>query len=438
MVRKMALCLFLIWTVSLLNLCASLAEADDPVVVRIGEVTFTKSQIQSAVQTDISLTQMLNQEYLTDEEKRLQREDTIERFIDAGLIEMKLREAGKNDFTEDEEETLKKTARNQYEQLWEGLYQRFRQEDEKVTEADVTEVMKEAGYSAEAIYEGLKTGERRYRAIQLYCPSLVLSEDMVKDYYQTQFLDPDRERYENDLDLYEQEVLMNRNESFYTPEGYRAIKQILLDYPEGVRMGLRNETVRVNQAAQDVAAAVQTLTTVATTTDDWAAMDEPRAVYDAALAELTAARNAFMEKREKLTAPMIRDTVDEITKAFDAGIDFDSLINKYSMDKNEQNLQKGGYPIHADSKNWPEEFLSAAMALAKTGDISKPIYSDLGIHILYYASDIPAGEHALTADEQETLNTSALYYYQNQELEKLISQWRGEYEIETHPELLDD
>ena len=66
MVRKMALCLFLIWTVSLLNLCVSLAEADDPVVVRIGEVTFTKSQIQSAVQTDISLTQMLNQEYLTD------------------------------------------------------------------------------------------------------------------------------------------------------------------------------------------------------------------------------------------------------------------------------------------------------------------------------------------------------------------------------------
>ena len=107
-------------------------------------------------------------------------------------------------------------------------------------------------------------------------------------------------------------------------------------------------------------------------------------------------------------------------------------------DLGSEELPDGGYPIHADSKNWPEEFLSAAMALAKTGDISKPIYSDLGIHILYYASDIPAGEHALTADEQETLNTSALYYYQNQELEKLISQWRGEYEIETHPELLDD
>ena len=438
MLHRMKTLLAVICMICFGGMCTAFAEAGDPVVVRVGEVMFTKSQIQSAVQTDISLTQILNEEYLTDEEKRMQRDDTIDRYIGAGLIEMKLREAGKNDFTEDEEETLKTTARNQYEQLWEGLYQRFQQEDEKVTEADVTEVMKEAGYSAEAIYEGLKTGERRYRAIQLYCPSLVLSEDMVKDYYQTQFLDPDRERYENDLDLYEREVLMNRNESFYTPEGYRAIKQILLDYPEGVRVGLRNESARVNQAAQDVAAAVQTLTTVATTTDDWAAMDEPRAVYDAAMAELTAARDAFVEKRENLTAPKIRDTVDEITKAFDAGIDFDSLINKYSTDKNEQNLQKGGYPIHADSKNWPEEFLSAAMALAKTGDISKPIYSDLGIHILYYASDIPAGEHVLTADEREILNSSALYYYQNQELEKLISQWRAEYEIETHPELLDD
>ena len=64
--------------------------------------------------------------------------------------------------------------------------------------------------------------------------------------------------------------------------------------------------------------------------------------------------------------------------------------------------------------------------------------TDLGIHILYYASDIPAGEHELTAEERETLNASALVYYQNQELEKLMIDWREEYEIETHAELLDD
>ena len=81
---------------------------------------------------------------------------------------------------------------------------------------------------------------------------------------------------------------------------------------------------------------------------------------------------------------------------------------------------------------------NAVKALQKPGDISDHVLTVLGIHILYYASDIPAGAHELTAEERETLNASALYYYQNQELEKLVAIWRDEYEIETHPELLDD
>ena len=66
------------------------------------------------------------------------------------------------------------------------------------------------GYTAEAIYEEYKASERRYRAIDLYCPGITLTEDMISEYYQTQFLDPDRERYENDLDLYEQEILAQK------------------------------------------------------------------------------------------------------------------------------------------------------------------------------------------------------------------------------------
>ena len=106
--------------------------------------------------------------------------------------------------------------------------------------------------------------------------------------------------------------------------------------------------------------------------------------------------------------------------------------------KNAQNTEKGGYPVHPDSKNWPEDFIKAAMSLKTPGDISEPVYSDAGIHILCYASDIPAGEHELTGEERETLIASALNYYQNQELEKVMADWREEYEIETHPELLDD
>ena len=438
MLRKMALTLALVWAVCLAAMCAALAEADDPVVVRVGDFSFTKSQLQSAIDTDVTLTETLEQTYMTDEERQARREATIDRFIGIGLIQCKLQDAGRNDFTPEEEEDLKAAARNQYEQLWQGLWQRAQDSGEDFTEEQVTEFIRDEGYTAEAIYEEFKASERRYRAIELYCPGITLTQDMIREYYQTQFLDPDRERYENDLDLYEQEILAQKNESFYTPDGYRAIKQILLAYPDEVDRGLKNERARVNLAARAVSRALQDVANAGITAEGWDDMVKPRAAYDAAAGELRAAQQAYAEKRERLTLPLIGEKTKEIRAAFDAGIDFDSLVGKYSADKNEQNTTGGGYPVHPDSKNWPEDFLRAVAALQKPGDISDPVLTDMGIHILYYASDIPGGEHELTPEERETLNASAINYYQNQELERLIDGWRDEYDSETHPELLDD
>ena len=77
------------------------------------------------------------------------------------------------------------------------------------------------------------------------------------------------------------------------------------------------------------------------------------------------------------------------------------------------------------------------MKLENPGDISQPVYSETGVHILYYAGEAPAGDHVLTDEEREQLNASALQYYQNERLMELCSEWRPDYEIETHPELLE-
>ena len=435
---KKTLCLVLIAVLAALAACTALSETADPFVVRVGDVTFTKSQLESAVDTDVTITEMMSQKYLTDEDKLRQRDETIQRFIGVGLIEMKLRDAGKNDFTDEEEESLRATAMSQYEAIWQGIWEKAKQSEQGFTEEQVTEFMQEQGYTSEAIFEELKVNERRHRAVELFCPSLTLTEDMVEKYYEAQFLLPDRERYENDLDLYEQEILAGNNESFYTPEGYRAIRQVLLAYPDEVTRGLRNENAHVNEAARVVAEAVQKVTEAALSGDSWDDVAEPRAEYDEALEALKSAQQAYTEKRKALALPLVRETVDAINAEIDAGIDFNSIINKYSTDKNEQNLDKGGYPVHPDSKNWPGEFLEAVGKLEKPGDTSGPVLTDMGIHILYYASDIPEGPHELTAEERSALNASALYYYQTLELEKQMEDWMDEYEIETHPELLDD
>ena len=132
----------------------------------------------------------------------------------------------------------------------------------------------------------------------------------------------------------------------------------------------------------------------------------------------------------------MQGTVDEITERYEAGIDFQSLIAKYSADTSERNAAGTGYPLHAQSEGWPEDFIKAGMALEKPGDISAPVLTEKGIHILYYAGDVPAGDHVLTDDEKELLKQSALYYRQVAALEALFEDWKKDYDIETHPELL--
>ena len=251
------------------------------------------------------------------------------------------------------------------------------------------------------------------------------------------FLAPDRERYQGNIDLYEEEILSRNNESFYTPEGYRAIKQILLHYPAEAERAVKNELARCNLAARKLAAAFQELATKAIEAEKWEDLADARAAYDEAAAETGAVLKDYAEKRNALTGPLIQPTVEAVRAEYEAGIDIDSIIRKYSQDTSEKNTTGGGYPFHPDSRNWSEEFSAAAAALEKPGDLSEPVYTDLGIHLLYYAADIPAGEHELTDTEKATLTDSATYYYQVLELEKLIEGWKKEYDIETHPELLD-
>lgn len=414
------------------------AWAEDPVVVRVGDFSYTKSQIESAISIETEMTELLSNQTLTEEEKQTRQEAAVERFVRLGLIQCKLQEKGQNDFTPEEEENLKAAARSLYEQLWQGIWQQASQSDEGFTEEQVTEYLEESGYSPEAIFQEYINQERQYRAIDLYCPALTLTEDMVQTYYESQYLNPDRERYEYDIALYEEEIIARQNESFYTPAGYRAIQQILIEYPDEVNKGLAREKVQFSAAAQEVADALQALAEDALTAQGWDDISASCAGYAEAAQAMEELQKTILEKRKTLTMPMIQTQLDEISAAFQEGADFSSLISQYSADTSDQNTKKGGYPVHPDSPNWSAEFLQAVTGLEKPGDISQPVLTDLGIHILYYASDIPAGEHVLTSEEKEALNASALYYYQNLVLDELLADWRGEYPVEIHRELLED
>ena len=279
--------------------------ADDPVVVRVGDFSYNRSMLQGSLDSMIELSQMLSGDAPTDAEKAARLQGTVDSFVSLGVIENKLSETGKNDFTEAETEALNQQARSKYEELWQLLYQQMQQGDAAVSEADVTEQLELMGYTFQAIYDEMELQTRQNRAIEAFVGNIVLTQAQVDAYYEEQFVGPDRADYENDIDKYDQEILMNNNEAFYTPEGYRYIHQIVLEIPEEALKAVRTEQVAMNRAAQSMATALQSLTLAATTAEGWDDMIEPRADYDAALAAMQAAQQVYIEKREALLRALI-------------------------------------------------------------------------------------------------------------------------------------
>ena len=420
----------------ILSMLGGVALADDPVAVKVGDFSYAQSVVQGALDSQLELSEMLRGDAPSEEEKEARLKSTIESFVQLGVIENKLDEAGKDGFSDAEREELNQNARRQYEELWQMLYQQMQKSDASVTEEAVTEQLEDMGYTFEAIYNELELQTRQNRAIELFCGNIVLTQDQVDSYYEEQFVAPDRADYKDNVAKYDEEILMNNNEAFYTPEGYRYIRQIVLDIPEAAKKAAKTEQVALTRATKSMATALQQLTLAATKAESWEDMTEARALYDESAEALTKAQADYLARLEAEALPLVQEKADEIKAQYETGIDFKTLVNRYSTDLTERNLTGDGYPFHPDSTMWPERFREAAAALEKPGDISDPVLTDQGIHIICYVGDVPSGEHVLTDDERSLLNAAALRYYQLEALADLVEVWQADYEIETHPELL--
>ena len=408
---------------------------DDPVAVRVGEVSYPLSLAQFAYQSGIDAAVGLSLETLTDEDRQMILDSTMERLTQNALLENRMREKGKADFTDAEQEIMRSMAQSRYEQLWQGLYQKLRESSEDVTEKQVSEWMNKQGYTVDAIFREYRIQELQFRAFEMYCKDVTITTKDVAAYYENTYVAPDRERYEHDVPLYEKEILLKNNEAFFVPEGYRYIKHILLAYPDDLMDALRPYAERLKAAQEKLQEAYQSLADAATQVAEMNDLLPWREAYDEAKAEETGAEQAYLDKREE-ALDMLKPVTEEIIRRYQAGEPFENLMKEFSTDKNFQSPEEPGFPFHPESTNWPEAFRAAAAELEKPGDLSQPVATDTGIHIIQYAGDMATGAHALTDEEQKALEEAALYAARLERLHTLMETWKQDYEIETHPELI--
>ena len=372
--------------------CGAMAEQTDA-AVRVGDVVYDLQTVQDTLTASRILYETAGMS-LNDAQKQQLTDSVLEHFVGLGVLENLLREAGQAEIDEQTQRMLDEQAQQTYEAAWQQMSAAIREEAPEVSDEQIDAFLLDMGCTLDAYRQELEQSLKNQRLLDLYCGGIVLGDGEALEYYERQYVSVCRERYEGNIPLFEQEVLMSGGISYYIPEGYRRIKHIVMALPEDIANRL--------SALQSGSSSISE--------DAWQAL-------------LDAAGKAMKPK------------TDAIYQALADGESFESQMALYSYDTGVA-PEDAGYLIHADSELWDDGFLKAAMALEHPGDVSEPVVTLAGVHIILYAGDEPAGALALTQEQQALLEQEALADKQTRALEELVSQHRGDYEIETHPERL--
>lgn len=247
----------------------------------------------------------------------------------------------------------------------------------------------EAGFSLQEYKESYVIGEAFAEHFNTF--TFEIPEEKIAQTFEG-FVESDRQMFESNVMVYEYATNYHNYVSYYMPEGYRGITHILID-------------ADADALAAYAAAAEAT---------------ESEAVEDARAAVIASCK----------------DKLDEIYGKIEAGESFESLIAEYNTDPgmSGENLVNG-YSVHKDTVVFMQEFTDGAFSekMQKVGDVSDPVVTSYGVHILYYLRDIPGGAVEFT----DAIKSEVEAYCVAKEQDALLRQWLSDYGVEYTAEYAD-
>lgn len=247
------------------------------------------------------------------------------------------------------------------------------------------------GITQSGLFRNELDNQLKARLLDATTKDITADEAEVKAEYQT-LLDSQREEYTASPEAAES-AANNGTIICYMPEGYKYVKHILI-MPEDATV-----MATVSQLATEIDtinADIEALTEqAAQATEGEADNSEQLAAKNAELEAKTAEHAAAVEA----AWAAMNTELEEIKQKIADGADFDELIKEYTKDDGSFRapVSENGYLVYKNSVTWVPEFLNAANALEAVGDVSEPIMSSYGAHILKLVSEPTVGEVAYEA-----------------------------------------
>ncbi len=412
--RKKSVLALLLALMMILSGCALVTKDEEKdnarVIIDVNGETVDKRTVSAAVQNQISQNEYYNQLfssyhgysdlYPTDE--ATVTDQVVEAYTQNLVLKQKAYAMGMDQMNDEEAAHVEEHAKEYYESFLQSVISAYL--PNSGLEGDELNAAAEK-YVAEndvATADGRSTYDDFFQAALEEMAVEKLEEDIVKDVAVTEEeikadfdakVEAAKEQMEADPDMYGYNV-MNGSAVYYAPAGYRMVKHILITVSDEDQAVITEAQNALNAAAED------------------ADKDALQAAVDAAQAAGMANAKAKAE--------------EVLAQATAEGADFDALIAEYSTDS----MPETGYAIREGFAYFVEPFVTGAMALQNVGDVSEPIESTYGYHIIKYVSDVAEGPVDIET-VRESISSALLSTKKTELTDSTIQQWVSEANVKT-------
>ncbi len=162
--------------------------------------------------------------------------------------------------------------------------------------------------------------------------------------------------------------------------------------------------------------------------DDTAAINEVKNNADLSDDEIATQTKTLLNAALK----KIKSKADTVLSKAKGGEDFNALITEYNEDPGmESMLNLGGYLIYEGTTNWIDEFVAAALALKKEGDISGLVSTDYGYHIIRAEKIYEAGYEVPLKDAKTLIEPAVTDNLKQEVWDAAVSSLKEKYNVQT-------
>lgn len=394
--KKLVLILCMVMAAALLSGCA-LVEKDTAVdmatpIVTLGDITYTKSQVLDNVYYYEYLYSMYG---LTGMDRNALIDDVIEGLKAEAVQQHMIKELKLDELTAEDEAAIEEKAQTALAEAREEVLTHGHETtaglEGEALEAAIDEDMIAHGYTIEAFTEQEKNTLLHEKLNAYVTDEITVTDEEVKANYDT-LVENAKANYETSPTSFGSNFNAG-TQIYYTPAGYRNIKNLLVKFTDedadaitdlNSQIGTKNSEITALQTEIDAHGEP------AEGEEPDAHLEEDKAALEALETE-AADLNAQLEATKETAYANIAATVAEVREKLEAGTAFEALMDEYGKDTVAVNLSTG-YAVCEGFTGKPAEWMAAAMALEKAGDVTQEdVKATDGISILYYAADLQEG-----------------------------------------------